>query len=303
VVNRRKVEKRYGVIFTCLSSRAIHIEMAYSLSTDSFINEFRRFVARRGNVRRVRSDNGTNLTSGCAEINHSIRQWNLQTIENWMLQREIDWAFQPPSASHFGGTFEREIRSIRKVLNGLLREQPLKLCDEQLNTLFCEIESILNCRPLTELSQDKEDLDALTPNHLLLLHGGATFPPGLFTREDTYVRRRWRQVQYLSDVFWSRYRKQYLPLLQLRQKWYHPNYNYKIGDLVILTDQWLPRNQWSLGRVIEVYPDKNGMIRVVKVRVAKCKVNKSAECSTNVTELKRPITKLVLVKSCDEPNT
>lgn len=300
VINGRKFEKRYGVIFSCLCSRAVHIEMAYSLTTDSFLNAFRRFLSRRGNVKFVRSDNGTNLTSGYDELCSSLKQWNDAVIQNWMLQQEIDWCFQPPSSSNFGGAVEREVRSIRKVLNGLMNEQPLRLDDEQLSTLFCEVEAILNCKPLTEISQDPDDLNALTPNHLLLLHSGVTFPPGLFSINDTFTRRRWRQVQYLADQFWNRYRKEYLPLLQMRQKWFYPNYNYKVGDLVLLTDQMLPRNQWSLGRITEVYPDKYGYVRVVKLKVAKYRGKKTETDSLNITELERPANKLILVKSNDK---
>ena len=295
VLNGRKHEKRYGVIFTCLSSRAMHLEMSYSLSTDSFINAFRRFVARRGVVKVIRSDNGTNLVGGCKELKEAVNHWNKNMISSWMLQRNIDWKFQPPNASHFGGVFEREIRSVRKVLRGLLNEQPVKLSDELLCTLFCEIESILNCRPLTELSQDADDLEALTPNHLLLLHSGVTFPPGLFTKHDSYSSRRWKQVQYFADVFWSRWRKEYLPLLQQRQKWLNDGYKFKIGDIVLVTDQMLPRNQWALGRVTEIFPDDEGRIRVVKVKTARIKDEKSTAA---VSELKRPINKLILIKSC-----
>lgn len=299
VTNGRKHEKRYGIVFTCLSSRAIHLEMAYSLSTDSFLHGFRRFLSRRGNVRIVRSDNGTNLTSGCQELKKCIGEWNQNVIQNWMIQRNLEWRFQPPSASHFGGVFERVIRSVRKVLNGILREQPLKLNDEQLNTLFREIESILNCRPLTEISDDKEDLNALTPNHLLMLHEGATFPPGLFTKNDSYMQRKWKQVQHLSDLFWTRFRREYLPLLQQRNKWTNEQRNFVVGDLVLLTDQLLPRNQWSLGRVTKVHPDKKGIVRSVLVRVAKYRGKKTDKNSLAIVELERPSTKLILISSHD----
>ena len=295
VINGRKHEKRYGVVFTCLSSRAIHLEMVYSLSTDSFINAFRRFMARRGNVKVVRSDNGTNIIGGKNELKKAIADWNKSTTVDWMLQRNIEWKQQPPSASHFGGVFEREIRSVRKVLGAILNEQPLKLNDEHLNTLLCEVESILNCRPLVAASQGIDDFEALTPNHLLLLHEGATFPPGLFSKTDMYVTRRWKQVQFLANLFWSRFRKEYLPILQERQKWFNHGYQYKEGDLVLLTDQMLPRNQWSLGRITEVYPAADNIVRVVKLRVSKYKDNKNGKPS-NVVELERPVTKLILVQ-------
>ena len=77
------------------------------------------------------------------------------------------------------------------------------LDDEGLVTLMCEVESIINSQPLTKVSDDPEDVEALTPNHLLL-RSGSSLPPGIFDKGDLYSRRRWRQVQYLSDVFWRR---------------------------------------------------------------------------------------------------
>ena len=300
VVNGRKREKRYGVVFTCLSSRAVHLEMSHSLSTDSFIQAFRRFVSRRGNVKCVRSDNGTNIVAGNKELKEALAEWNDHAVYNWMLQNSIEWKFQPPAASHFGGAVEREIRTVRKILNSILNEQLLRLSDEHLNTVLCEVEAIMNCRPLTELSDSIDDLEALTPNHLLLLHGGATFPPGLFTKENSYLTRRWRQVQYLADLFWCRWRREYIVLLQKRQKWFKNSRTYKIGDLVLLTDQLLPRNQWSLGRIIAIYPDKDNNVRVVRVKVAKYKNAKYDKLSFGVTELDRPITKLILIKPTEE---
>ena len=181
------------------------------------------------------------------------------------------------------------------MLTALLKEQPLRLNDEHLNTLLCEVEGILNNRPLTEQSNDPHDYNALTPNHLLLLDAGVTFPPGLFSKQDNYATRRWKQVQYLADLFWKRWRQSYIPLLQRRQKWHNKTYKYEVGDLVLLTDVLLPRSLWSLGRIIEVYPDKHGNVRVVKLRVPKCKnLNKD---SLEITELVRPISKIVLLKS------
>ena len=232
VTNGRKSEKRYGVIFTCLANRAIHLEMSYKLDTSSFLNTFRRFLARRGNAKIIRSDNGTNFTGGEKELKLELQAWNNNVIEDWMLQKNIDWKFNPPSAPHFGGAWEREIRTIKKVLNSVMQEQHIRLNDENLNTLLCEIESILNSRPLTELSADPDDLEALTPNHILLLNNFATFPPGLFSRDDLYTNRRWKQVQYLANIFWTRWRRQYLPLLQKTQKWLKESRSLQEGDLV-----------------------------------------------------------------------
>ena len=194
----RSQAKRYDVIFTCLTVRAIHIEVAHSLDTDSFVNSLRRFIARRGQPEQMRSDNGGNFVRGEKELRNAVDGWNHKVIAELLLQRNIQWIFNPPAGSHHGGVWERCIRTIRKVMNALLKEQVLT--DEGLATLMCEVESIVNGRPLTKVSDDPRDLEALTPSHLLLLRSGATLPPGTFKREDLYSRRRWRQVQYLSDV-------------------------------------------------------------------------------------------------------
>ncbi|XP_071133078.1 uncharacterized protein [Mytilus edulis] len=152
-------------------------------------------------------------------MREEIERWNIDKMNNFMPQKSIKWAFNPPAASHFGGVWERLIRPVRKVLYSVMQEQSLRLNDENLNTLFCEVEAILNNRPISELSEHVNDLKVLTPNHLLLLRPGEYFPSGTFCKTDNYVRRCWRQLQYLADIFWKRWTHEYLPLLQSRQKW------------------------------------------------------------------------------------
>ncbi len=107
---------------------------------------------------------------------------------------------------------------VRKVLYGVLKEQVIRMDDEGLQTLLCEVESILNDRPISTTSDNPDDLDVITPSHLLTLRTTQKFPPGIFNKNDNYSRRRWRQVQYLADIFWCRWRREYLTLLQDRQK-------------------------------------------------------------------------------------
>lgn len=97
--------KRYGVIFTCLAIRAVHIEVASSLDTDSFINALCRFIARRGQVKELRSDNGTNFVGDQRELKEAIESWNQIQIHNTLLQRGIKWIFNPPTGSHHGGVW------------------------------------------------------------------------------------------------------------------------------------------------------------------------------------------------------
>ena len=290
----RAQEKRYGVIFTCLASRACHLEVAYSLDTDSFVNSLRRFISRRGPVRYIVSDNGTNLVSGQREVKESIQCWNEASIGKFCRQLNIDWSFNPPHSSHYGGVYEREIRTIRKVFNSLIceLENKISLNDEMLVTLFCEIENILNSRPLNAVSNDVNDLEVLTPNHILRLNYDICFPPGIFDKDDCYVKRKWRQIQFIADRFWYRWRKEYIPLLMERQKWYGKTRAHKIGDLVLIVDQLLPRNLWCLGKIVELTVNK-GHVRSARIKVSKFKEEKNLKIETAV--INRPINKLVLL--------
>ena len=150
---------------------------------------------------------------------------------------------------------------------------------------MCEMESIMNSRPLTKVSDDPNDLEALTPNHLLLLCPGTTLPPGIFSDNDLYCRRRWRQAQYLSDVFWHRWLKEYLPELQQRQKWMNPRRNFTPGDIVLIINETSPKSLWPLGRIVRVKPNsKDGYVRRVVLK-------------TKSTVLERPVDKIVLLEA------
>ena len=138
----RGTAKRYGVLFTCLSIRAIHIEVVHSLDTDSFINALRRFIARRGQPLHMRSDNGGNFVTGEKELREAIHEWNQLKIQEFLLAKGIKWTFNPPAGSHHGGVWERCIRTVRKVMAALVKEQTLD--DEGLLTLTCEVEAIVN---------------------------------------------------------------------------------------------------------------------------------------------------------------
>eukprot|EP00105_Crassostrea_gigas_P034805 XP_019918953.1 PREDICTED: uncharacterized protein LOC105318561 [Crassostrea gigas] len=159
VKQKRSRVKRYGVIFTCLASRAVHLEVAASLDTDSYINALRRVIARRGQVTKIRSDNGTNFVGAERELARSIQEWNQHQIQKSMLQKNVDWQLNPPAGSHHGGVWERIIRIIRKAMNSVLKE--LTLDDEGLNTLMCEIEYMINDRPITKNTDHHSDLKHL----------------------------------------------------------------------------------------------------------------------------------------------
>ena len=257
--------------------------MVEALDTDGFLNAFRRFVNCRGSPKEVRRDNGTNFHGGEREIRESISEWNQQRIHDQLRQTNITWKFNLPAASHMGGVWERMICSACKILRVLLKDQVVS--NETLRTLMTEVEGILNSRPLTPNSNDPDDLEPLTLNHLLLLRSNLNLPPGIFTKEDSYTTRRWKQVQFLADLFWKRWSREYLPNLQQRQKCLKSRRNLTPGDLVLRVDQSVNRGSWPLARVLEVYTASDGYLR-------------SARVATSTTTLVRPITKLCFLECC-----
>lgn len=284
----RKERKRYGALFTCLVSRAVHIEVAHSLDTDSFLHTLRRFIARRGQVREIRSDNGTNFVGARRELREAINEMDQKEVTEKLRQQNIAWKFNPPAASHMGGVWERQIRTARRILDTLLREHGSRLDDESLQTLMCEVESIINSRPLTAISSDVKDPYPLSPNQILTMKTGIVLPPpGKFQRNDVYMRRRWRRAQYLCNLCWSRWKREYLPTLQERAKWNKVKRNLKVDDVVLFRDENAPRNVWPMGVVTKVEPDSKGLVRSVVLR-------------THTTELHRPVNKLILMLTAEE---
>jgi len=273
----RRHEKRYGVLFTCLSTRAVHIEIAASLSTDSTIMAIRRMIGRRGCPQQLHSDNGTNLRGADTELRKALMELDQQRITQEMTSRGIDWKFIPPSAPHMGGAWERLVRSVKVALGSTLNERSPK--EEVLQTLFVEAEYIVNSRPLTHVSLDPDDLEALTPNHFLLGSSSGNVVPGVFTDSDLHLRKLWRQGQRLADCFWRRWIKEYLPILTRRTKWLKPVEDLKVGDLVFIADGDLPRNQWPRGLVTSTFPGQDGVVRVVEVK-------------TNTGSYRRPVVKI-----------
>jgi hypothetical protein len=259
----------------------VHLEVAHTLEADSFLNCLTRFISRRGKPEVIHSDNGTNFVGANRELAEELQNWNKTKVQGEMANKGIKWRFNTPGASHAGGVWERQIRSIRRILSGLMKEQVLT--DESLATLFCQVEAILNNRPITIVSADSEDMNALTPNHMLMMRTAENIP-GIFDENDNYSRKRWRQIEYLANVFWRRWTSEYLPQLQARSKWNKEGRDLQVGDVVLVVDHTVPRNEWLLGRIVEVFPGKDGKVRNVGLQTKKGK------------QL-RPISKLCLLES------
>ena len=263
--------KRWGLVFTCLSSRAIHIEVLETMDTSSFICALRRFFALRGHAKLLRCDRGTNFIGAKIELTGASSELNQEKVKKFVTESGCEWVLNPPHASHFGGVWERQINTIRRVLDAMFVELgKTQLTHELLITLMAEVVAIVNARPISALPSDPDDPRPLSPAMLLTMKTRpAGPPPGQFFQPDLYARRRWRRVQYLADQFWTRWRREYLQSLQPRPKWTETRRNLRIGDIVLLRDDAQHRNNWPLGRVTEAIESEDGRVRKANVEIAR----------------------------------
>eukprot|EP00117_Sycon_ciliatum_P016997 scpid5959/ scgid16188/ len=257
--------KRYLCLFTCLLTRAVHLEMAYALDANSFLNAFNRMANRRGCPMEVLSDNGGNFVNADRQLRELVGQLNNTTVRKAMACRRVKWSFNPPLAPHFGGVHEAMIRAAKRALHAILGDA--SVTDEELVTALSGAESLVNSRPITYQSASPKDPGPLTPNHFL--HGMAEGQLVIATTDEKgcQLQRRWRYVQMLIDHFWHRWLKEFVPRLNQRMKWRHQRRDLAVDDVVLVMDSSSPRGRWPLGRVTEVFPGPDGHVRVVAMQV------------------------------------
>ncbi|XP_019727407.1 uncharacterized protein LOC109516990 isoform X3 [Hippocampus comes] len=287
----RKELKRYGLLITCMCSRAIHIEMLDDLTTDAFINALRAFIAIRGAVRQIRCDQGTNFVGAKNEFVEALKEMDQTKLD----KLECEFLMNTPASSHMGGVWERQIRTIRSVLMAILDQSSKQLDSSSLRTFLYEVMTVVNSRPLTtDHLYDPSSPEPLTPNHILTMKSTIIAPPpGKFVQEDLYLRKRWRRVQVLANTFWTRWRREYVLNLQSRQKWTKERRDAKVNDIVLLQDDSSPRNQWKLAKTVEVYPGHDGRVRKVKLLVSDSTLDGSGKPKSKPIYLERPIQRTV----------
>ena len=190
--SNQAISKQHGAIFTCLASCVFHIELAGDLSTDSFTLALRRFTARRGNPKTITSDNGTNFVGAQRELSDAIQKLDQHKIRDELNHKRIVWKFNPLSSPWMWGCMEVIVKLTKRALKTIVKDR--LLTEEALSTFLTEVESIINSCPLTAASDGIDDLEPITPNHLLLDRPSPNYTPCVSNLEDINLRKRCRAV-------------------------------------------------------------------------------------------------------------
>ncbi|XP_050313689.1 uncharacterized protein LOC126748481 [Anthonomus grandis grandis] len=268
--NLRKapLSKSYIAIFVCMATKSVHIELVTDVSTEGFISSLKRFIARRGNPAQIFSDNATNFLGASNQIKEIFDFFknsdNSSKLETFTATQGIEFKFIPPRSPHWGGIWESAIKSVKYHIKRLIGES--RMTYEQFSTILCEIEAILNSRPLSALSNDPNDLTPLTPGHFLIGTSLTSIPEKDITAIPENRLKYWQRCSQIKQCFWKRWTVDYFNRLQTRPKWLKPLPNLQVNDLVLIKEDDTPPLKWPLGRIIETMPGKDGKVRVVKLR-------------------------------------
>ncbi|XP_065070935.1 uncharacterized protein LOC135695695 [Rhopilema esculentum] len=278
-IGRNKTAKHYGVIFTCLSTRAVHLELATDCSTMEFLQVLRRFFCIRGYPAVILSDNGTQMVGAERVLREMIGEFDTDQLQEFCAGKGINWIFITPAAPHQNGCAEALVKSSKRALKIAIGEQVLR--PFELYTCLMEVANLLNQRPIGRIPNDPDDGAYLCPNDLLLGRATPEVPQGPF-QETKDPRQRVEFVQKIVKSFWKRWIRDVFPSLVPLKKWHMDRRNVQPDDTVIVAESNAIRGKWNIGRILEVFPGPDGRVRNVKVKTA-------------TGEYSRPVTKIAVI--------
>ncbi|XP_071580189.1 uncharacterized protein [Temnothorax nylanderi] len=285
-----RAHKAFIAVFVCLVTKAVHLEVVSDYTTEAFLAALRRFTARRGLYSDIYSDCGTNFIGADRALQNLFRASSSdgRRIAHDVSIHGIRWHFNPPAAPHFGGLWEAAVKSTKFHLRRVIGETTLTF--EEMATFLAQVEACLYSRPLQALSDDPDDVTALTPGHFLIGAPLLAAPePSLGERPDNTLSR-WQLVQRMRDHFWQRWSRECIQHLAPRPKWLSAEATPAVGSLCLIRSEIAPPNRWPLARIVRLHPGDDGVVRVVTVRTA-------------ASEFVRPLVKLVMLPGAADTTT
>ncbi|XP_076247890.1 uncharacterized protein LOC143187553 [Calliopsis andreniformis] len=256
-------QKAWVYLFTCAVFRAVHLELITSLSTASFLMALRRHIARRGRPTIIYSDNGTNFVG----LNNIFKRIDFEKLARTVKVEQIEWKFNPPTAAWWGGFWERLIGILKRLLRRTLKRSCLNY--EEMLTVLLDCEAVINSRPLTFMSEGKQEVVPLTPAMFLqeIKEIGVL---DLDQIERCQLDKRYLYRQKVKDDLRQRFRNEYLgALIHRKSRLKDVNVNdVSVGDIVLIENKNAKRLEWPLARVNEVIAGKDNRIRVVRLTTA-----------------------------------
>jgi len=279
VEEEEQLQKVYGCIFTCLTSRAIHLEVMLGMSTEEFLNAFRMMCARKGTPKVIFSDRGKYFQKADKELQKLYKAVNWDRVVKQSTPRDIEWIFNAPSAPWQTGIVERMVQSTKKPLRTIIGSA--KLTYRQLQVLLADVEAMINNRPLAVINE--ESFIPITPAELVFGRRLDDLPIQTKISDNMSFAEMWKKRKNLTLAFWKKWRNDYLMTLSVRQKWNRPLETDLMGKIVLINDDNAMKNEWKLGRIIECHKGRqDDYVRAVDLK-------------TETGVIRRPLQRLALL--------
>ena len=303
----KRTLKVWIVVFTCLSTRAVHIDIATDYSTESILHTVRRLMAMRGDVQKIISDPGTQLVGASRELTEWRNGWDTAELVRFGATKNLEWEFVMADSQHQNGVTESMVKQVKAVQKSLTRALgDTMLTMNEMFTLLAEVGNLVNERPIGTKPNDRSGTDYLSPNSLLLgrcsarISSGPFEGDGMFTDDPKVAQSRFLLVQAITTQFWKIWVANYFPTLLIRQKWHVDRRNMVVGDICLLKDPNAFRGEWRLCEVASVSPDEHGKVRNVRVMVKPRQGGSARYVPTKPIYLNRHVSNLILLLPAEE---
>ena len=249
----RITKKRYVLLITCFITRGVALYPLPDMTLDSVVYALLKCHSQFPSLKKLVSDNGTNFKGANREIQEAIKSWNENEINDKLSENGLEWSFGPANCGHFGGLWERMVGITKNAMKACMNRKTLSI--DAFDALCASTAGIMNRRPLTRATNDINEMTVLSPAHFIYpyneINSSTNIVPPIPESGES-LRSAWNEVREILDIYWERWRKEYLTTLIQRKKWNNTRNDYKIGDIVLLTDDIQPREKWRITRIAEI---------------------------------------------------
>ena len=263
----RGYRKRWVLLITCFVTRAIALYPLKDMTLSTVVNALTKMTAQFPSLRKITSDNGSNFKGASREIKEAINAWDKELLNDKLSNIGIQWQFGPANSGAFGGVWERIIQIVKFSFKATIYKQELDV--DTFDTILAGITGVVNRRPLTPVSNNINDVTALSPAHFIypyeFINSAVSVLPPIPQNGD-HLRSSWQTTREIMDSFWERFKSEYLSTLANRSKWETSRRTIEVGDLVLITEPITPRESWKLSRVIEILSSDPNHPRRFKLR-------------------------------------
>ena len=282
--------KAYCILFTCLATRAVHIDLSHDYSTDGFLQVLRRFACLRGWPRSFFSDKGSQLVGASKELKGVVSNLDESRIIRYNANQGTTWRFAAPNAKWMNGVTESLVKTVKKALESAIGEQVMEF--SSLQTVLFEASEMVNSRPIGMMPASIDEGSYLAPNDMLLGRTTNAVPQEGFVINER-IHRRYYFVQEVASSFWKKWVQLVFPNLVVRTKWHTEKRAVKVGDVVMVKDGEAMRSTWKLAKVV-------GTARSGDERVRRVMISYRNEGALTNTTVERHVRSLVVLLPVEE---